>query len=86
MLIIIQPEELWQEFVYYRKAGLHATAFMYIRREAEPTEWQCIIASLAHRKYNMQLGDIIKIEKTDFSVVWDECLDNNFKRSVIHFT
>ena len=79
MLITIKPEELWQEFVYYRKAGLHATAFMHIRREADSTEWQCIIASLVHRKYNVQLGDIINVEKTNFSVVWDELLHNNFK-------
>ena len=79
MLITITPQDLWEEFVYYRKAGLHTTAFTFIRRKAELTDWQCIIGSIAHRKYDVQPGDVIKVLKTNTSVVWDEFLENEFK-------
>jgi len=76
MRITITPEDIWNEFVFYRKAGLHETAFKHIRHKGVRHEWGCILAGVAHHNYNVQIGDIITMD--DIEVVWTEMFEDAY--------
>jgi len=75
MIINITPQDIWDEFVYYRKAGKTATAFKHIRQYDNPAEWDGLIAGIAQHKYDVKIGDVVQVPGTEISFEWDQSLD-----------
>jgi hypothetical protein len=74
MIVNITSEDIWKEFVYWRKAGNDTWAFAYIRRESSPYVWRTLIAGLV--KFNhpeVRPGDIVVTPTDQF--VWNLRLD-----------
>jgi hypothetical protein len=78
MIINITSQDIWNEFVYYRKSGHAKTAFKHIRPYGTASEWEGLIAGIAHHKYNLKIGDVIKVEGTSLEFVWEQSLDAMF--------
>jgi len=72
---------MWDEFVYYRKSGRPVTAFKHIRQYGDPAEWEGLIAGIAHHKYDVKIGDIVKVPGTEIEFVWEQSLDAMFNTS-----
>lgn len=67
MIIKITFENIWNEFVYWRKAGNDRFAFAYIRRYITPLQWRILIADLVKFNYpDVMPGDIIVAPDEDF--------------------
>lgn len=78
MIIIVTAQDMWDEFVFYRKSGLTDLAFQHIRREETPYKWRTIVASIAYSKYNPKIGDIIRFIKSPVEFIWNEKDYNRF--------
>lgn len=78
MIINITPQDIWNEFVYYRKIGQSDIAFKHIRRYGQTAEWEVMVASIAYTKYKVKVGDIIRIDGTKLEVVWGKFFDHIF--------
>jgi hypothetical protein len=59
MIIAITPEDIWNEFVHYRKAGRAKLAFEHIRVHGPKSKFEAILAGIAYRKYTPKIGDVI---------------------------
>ena len=74
MIINVTTNDIWNEFVYWRKARNDTWAFAYIRRHADVDEWRTLIAGLV--KFNhpeIQPGDIVVTPTDQF--MWSLYLD-----------
>lgn len=79
MIINITPQDLWNEFVYYRKNGKTKLAFEHIRREGTPERWEAVIAGIVYYRRNPQIGDIVRFSGSELEFMWDEDADRVFK-------
>jgi len=72
MVIHITSQDIWREFVHYRKLGFANIAFAHLRvRETKPY-FEAILSGIAYRNYNPQFGDIITAgPDTPYSFMWD---------------
>lgn len=74
MIVNITPNDIWKEFVYWRKARNDTWAFAYIRRHAEPYVWRTLIAGLVKFNYpEIRPGDTVVTSTDQF--VWSLHLD-----------
>lgn len=78
MYINVTPQDVWREFVFYRKHGKTDLAFEHLRRTASPTRWETLIAGIAYRQYIPRIGDIVVFSGTDLQIVWNEELHQVF--------
>ena len=78
MIINITPQDIWNEFVYYRKTGQPDIAFKHIRRTGGIEEWKAMVLGIAKHKYNMMVGDIIRVDGTKLEIIWDDAIDEIF--------
>lgn len=78
MIIDITPEDIWNEFVYYRKTGQPDIAFKHIRRYDKTIEWEVMIASIARHKYKVKIGDTVRVVGSCVNIIWDNFLDQIF--------
>ena len=90
-MIIITPEDMWHEFVFYRKLGINDLAFSYIRHKTNNERWKMLIAGIAIKHYNVKIGDLVIVpfhEPLDF--IWTEDMDKKFKcvsrKHNLHYT
>lgn len=79
MLINITYEDIWREFIYYRSMGQRDIAFDHLRRYEEQKCWEAVIAGIAHHKYKLQIGDIIRVSNTNIEFVWDTLHNDTFR-------
>ena len=59
MIYTITRNDIWNEFVHYRKLGRKKLAFEHIRVRGTKAKFEAILAGIAYRKYNPHIGDII---------------------------
>jgi hypothetical protein len=78
MIINITPQDIWNEFVRYRKTGQTDIAFKHLRRYSQTVEWEVMVASIAHNKYKIKIGDTIRVDGTKLEIVWDNFFDQIF--------
>jgi hypothetical protein len=75
MIIEITDQDIWNEFVHYRKIGRKKLAFEHIRVHGTKAKFEAILAGIAYRKYNPQLGDIIiagENSQYPYEFMWDD--------------
>jgi hypothetical protein len=80
MIIKITLQDIWDQFVYFRKNGLHKIAFTLIRRYNEHEYTHAILGSIAHRKYNPRFGDIIMLEGYNLGFVWSQMYQDEYSK------
>ena len=74
MIIDISDKDIWNEFVHYRKLGRTKLAFEHIRVRDTKAKFEAILAGIAYRKYNPQIGDIIIAGQNSdypYEFMWD---------------
>ena len=78
MLITIEPNDIWKEFIYWRKHGQQKIAFDYLRRESDVEYFEILIAVIAKRRYgrSLKIGDWIQLG--DVTVEWSRELEEEF--------
>ena len=72
MIVTVTPQDMWEEFVFYRKNGYKEVAFDHIRRVGTSYKWEVIIASIAYYKYKPRIGDIVRFVGSPVEFVWNE--------------
>ena len=81
MIIDISDQDIWNEFVHYRKAGRAKLAFEHIRVRGTKSKFEAILAGIAYRKYYPHIGDIIIAgENSDcpYEFTWDHETEKAF--------
>ena len=71
MIYTITRNDIWDEFVYYRRHGRHKTAFMHIKHHITQAELEGMMASIANHKYKPRIGDIIMLQGSKVGIVWN---------------
>jgi len=73
---MVTSDDIWNEFVYYRKNGHSETAHEYIRPHRSQARWEIVIAMLIHHRYPGKLrpGDTVNVGDI-LTFNWDEELD-----------
>lgn len=79
MIIKIKLQDIWDQFVYFRKNGRHQVAFSLLRRNNNEYYTNAILASVAHRKYTPRIGDIIMLDGSTLGMVWSQQFENEYK-------
>lgn len=78
MLVTLEPNDLWKEYIYWRNIGYPNIAFEYIRREQDTEYFEILIATIAKRRYgrSLKIGDWICLG--DVAVEWSSALEDGF--------
>ena len=72
MLITLEPNDLWKEYVFWRNSGHPKVAFEYIRREQDVDYFEILMALIVKRRYghNVIVGDMVELG--DISFTWSQ--------------
>lgn len=79
MLITLEPNDLWREYIYWRNKGEQGVAFDYLRREHDTEYFGTLIATIAKRRYgkSLKVGDWIRLGSV--SVKWSWEMEKEFR-------
>lgn len=73
MIIILEPIDLWREYIYWRNHGQRKIAFDYLRRESDTEYFEVLIALIAKRKYgrSLKIGDWVRLGNVAVEWTWE---------------